>query len=127
MNTALRLVTLFVITSQVFAFGGTQLICRYTGKVMESCCCPSKKVAGSSAAKLGADSCCDARTTDRTVVAAVVQDGRGKLGEWVGIPGITFGPALSARDSLVVGTRDVRDAGPPSGLRLHLRLRQLLI
>ena len=125
MSAAFRTLTLLLFTAQTLAFGGTSFVCRYTGQVMESCCCPTDE-AGASSPQLQADCCCDVHTTEREVVSAVVGGEQAKL-RAPAVPMVATTVAVWVAPVLPVGRAEVRSAGPPAESRLYLKLRTLLI
>lgn len=127
MKAALRIATILVFATQAVAYGGTQLICRYTGQVMESCCCQKVEKAEESAAPtLSEGCCCDVRKTERTEISGVVSTESTKGRLWVGLPLVVHRtPEFTVQFAPVAATSAL-NTGPPADLQ-YLKMRQLLI
>lgn len=125
MKTALRIATLLLFSVQTLAFGGTHFVCRYTGQVMDSDCCPPAVEATSSVPKVATGCCCDIQTTERAIITAVV-DENGKIQgsrSWCPVTSATV-TALTATSTT---PQPARDLDPPDGARRYLKVRQLLL
>lgn len=119
---SLSVLAILAFATQLTAFGGSVLVCRFTGEIMKACCCPD---GGGEQTSLAAPCCCDevgipegnftARLDAPKATVAVVL---------VALPAPPVAAAAAPRISSLLRPRST---GPPVRGPLYLLERQLLI
>jgi hypothetical protein len=104
---------------QATAVASTRMVCRYTGKVMESCSCPER----AASAELEQPGCCTVVSSEAAPVAAREREQVQVRSVELLVPFALSVPSFVSR--FVDAPRQV-ETPPPDGER-YLRLRQLLI
>jgi hypothetical protein len=123
---ALRILAVVAFATQAVAFDGGRFVCRMTGEVMSSPCCPDEVADESDSPALEDAPCCVLQAAHTAMVAvAPAEQGnvRGPLTFPV-TPAIGMASAPAPSPDVEVGVRTV---DPPRRVRLHLQVRQLLI
>ncbi|MBI4507989.1 MAG: hypothetical protein HY698_00035 [Deltaproteobacteria bacterium] len=129
MKSALRVLTIIAFATQLLAFGGTVLVCRYTGEVLDKCCCPKAlrtKALQSPVPYIIAECCCEQRDSSKADITATVERSSERAAPAPLVAVLPEHPlgALSLDASSVFEQRSI---GPPHKTPLYIFERHLLI
>jgi hypothetical protein len=123
---ALRILAVVVFATQAAAVDAGRFVCRMTGEVMSSPCCPEEPVDDSGTPAIEDAPCCVLQAAPAVLVAVTPAE-HGKPSGPSPFPTTLPGATALAQPLDLVVEPGVRTGDPPGRVRLHLQLRQLLI
>lgn len=123
-----RLLTIAFFSLHLLAVGGRVMVCRYTGEVRRTCCCPhleAEQAGDSEAPQVSTACCCEIRD----LTSAQLLANANGTNEPVPTPTVVSIAPPHRLDPLEGPARavDTRSASPPAKAPLYLLERHLLI
>lgn len=122
----MRFLVAIVVASQALADGGSVLVCRYTGRIMDPCACPHERQQPSDRATLQDQGCCELRKSEAPATAVLAKATPPAPTKYADVTWLSLAPSRTSMGASRTVFVAARQQAPPS-TPLYITIRSLLI